>query len=153
MGHTVSDSSSSTIVWCVSSSHPTLPSRRLRWFVILSLCGRNVSSSIPAYSLKFVSLTDVCPASIGHTFSPQGYELLFLSSILSVDERRSWRRMGSSCVRWLPSYYRHVRLTAVVDTSRRDRNWQMFFNNLRALGWFSPSVRQFEGGTPATCVV
>jgi len=36
---------------------------------------------------------------------------------------------------------------AIVDTSRFDRNWQMFVSNLPTLGWFSPFVGQFKGGT------
>jgi len=73
-------------------------------------------------SLRFVSPIGVCPASSEYTLSPRGYELPFLSSTPSVGESRSWRRMQSISVRWLPSYYRHVRLTAIAGTSRSDPN-------------------------------
>jgi len=122
MGHSAWDSTSSTVVWYVCSSHSTLPSRRPRCWVVLSLSGHNILSSIPAYSLGFVSLVHVCPVSSEPTLSLRGYELLSLASIPSVGESRSWRRLVSFCVRWLPSYCRHVRLAAIVDTSRSDRN-------------------------------
>jgi len=153
MCHRASDSASSMVTGYICSSHSTLPSRRPGCWIVSSLFCPHISSSIPVYSLAFVSLVDVCPASSEHTLSPWGYELLFLSSIPFVGESRSWRRMASFCVRWLVGYYRCVRLTAIVGTSRSDRNLQMSVSNLPALGWFFPVVRQYERGTPLTCVV
>jgi len=121
-GHTLSGSASLMVVWYVCFSHSTLPSRRLRCWVVLSLWGRNISSSIPVYFLRFVSLADVCPSSSEHTLSPQGYELLPPSSTPSVGENHSWRRMGSFYVRLLLNYCRRIRLAATVGTNRLDRN-------------------------------
>ena len=91
--------------------------------VVASLFGRNTSSSIPVFSLGFVSPVDVCPASSEHTLSPRGYELLFLSTTASVGENRSWRRMDSFYAPFLLlGYYTHVLLTATVCTSRSDRS-------------------------------
>ena len=72
------------------------------------------------YFLGFVSPVDVCPASREHTLSPRGYELLFLLYTPFVGEKGSWRRMGAFFMRWLPSYYSHVRRTAAVRNSRSD---------------------------------
>jgi len=70
------------------------------------------------YFQGFVLPGGVFPAFSEHTVSPLGYELLSPSSILSVGESRSGLRMGSSCVRLSPSDYRHVRLMAIIGTSR-----------------------------------
>jgi len=70
--------------------------------------------------LGFVPLVGVCPASSERILLPQGYELRSLLSILSVGESHSWPRMGSSCVRLLPGYYKRVRLTPIVGTSCSD---------------------------------
>jgi len=69
------------------------------------------------YFLGFVSLVDVCPASSEHPLSPRGYELLSLSSTLSIGENSGWQRMRSFYARLLLSYCMHVWLTAIVGTS------------------------------------
>ena len=72
------------------------------------------------YFVGFVSPVDVCPASSEHILLPRGYQLLFLSSTLSVGESRSWQRIGSSGVRWLPGYCTHVRLKAIIGINPSD---------------------------------
>jgi len=119
-GHTVSGTTSAMAIWYVYSLHSTLPSRQPRCRVVPLFAGRNNSSLILVYFLGFVSVVDVCPASRENRLSPRGYELLSLSSTPSGGESPSWRSMGSSCVRWLLSYYRHVRLTTIVGTNRAD---------------------------------
>jgi len=152
MGDTDSDWISSTVVCYICFLRSTLPSRQPQCWVVPSLSHHNISSLIPVYFLGFVSPGDVCPASSEHTLSPWGYEFLFLSYTPLVGENGSWRRMGSFYLRWLPSYYRHVRLTAAVGNSRSHGSWQMFVSNLPALGWFFQFVRQFEGGKMLTLV-
>jgi len=120
MGHTASDSTSSTVVCHLCFLRSTLPSRQPRCWVVPSLSPLNISSLIPVYFLGFVSPVDVCPASREHTLSPRGYELLCLSYTQFVGENGSWRRMGAFYMRWLPSYYSHVRQTAAVHNSRSD---------------------------------
>ena len=54
-GHTVLDSASSMVVWSVCFSHSILPSRRSRCWVVPSLFGHNIFSSISVYFLGFAS--------------------------------------------------------------------------------------------------
>ena len=122
MAHRVSDSTSSMVIWYGYFSHLTLPRRQCLSWVGPLLFGCNISLSILGCFLKSVLLINASPASSEHTSRLQGFELLILSSILSVDESYSWQKIGSFCACWLLSDYTRVQLIAAVDTSHSDRN-------------------------------
>ena len=89
-------------------------------------------------------------ASSGGIAKPLGSALLFLLSILFVDETTSLHKNLTFHAGWEPSCYMCVRLMATVETCRSDHNSQRLADNVPVHDWFYLFFRQFEGGTLLT---
>ena len=99
-----------------------LPSRLCRYLVAVSLAGYSIFSSLREFAQVFFLLYFELSASSEYTSLLLDSARLFLSSILSGDESRSWRRMGLTYVRLPWNYYRRIWLMVAIDTSRFGRS-------------------------------